>query len=406
MRAKTNKSDSHVLSLSLAGTGTGTGNGSSGVPRPRPFFPGRSPGRPRRPSRSPTAALPPIDIVAGDGGAGDGAGGGAPPAISTASVVFDGLSTCQANTPLTNGENLFVTLDLENAFSSGATLDNFLGQTGLVNGNGFVNPFVHISYVIDISGSTADDCDGNRTILQCETDAILTLDGLVEAAGVTVDVSLTSFASFTFPADLDPATPGVQLLAVPGDPGLLDALSALASAGGTAYQNATRAAIDAITISVQNPVVTQTFLVFLSDGSENNPGDLRPEVAALNALGTTVYTFAVGEGLECQGNLFALARDTGGSCTEVAGAFELNGVLRDIVIPNRELAATQITLNGAPLSFSSSPPIPTDGQFVGDGPFDISGDAVTLDAGSYEVCLASASSGFDGVACCVNFEVL
>jgi hypothetical protein len=306
---------------------------------------------------------------------------------------------------LTNGENIFVTLDLENAFSAGTPLTaNFLGQTGLVAGTG-ANPFVHISYVIDISGSTATDCDGNRTILQCETDAVLTLDGLVEAAGVTVDISLTSFASSTFPADLDPSTAGVQLLAAPGDPALFDALAALASAGGTAYKNATRAAIDAITLSVQNPAVTETFLVFLSDGSENNPGDLTPEVAALNALGTTVYTFAVGAGLECQGNLFALARDTGGSCTEVAGAFALTNALRDIVIPDRGLATTQVTLNGAPLSFLSSPPIPTDGQSVNDGPFDISGDAVTLDAGPYEVCLASTSDRFDDIACCVEFEV-
>jgi hypothetical protein len=327
--------------------------------------------------------------------------------IGDASAIFDNLSTCEATTALTNGETLFVSLDLENAFSGGITLAaNFLGETGLLVGRGDVEPFVHISYVIDISGSTTTDCDGNRTILQCETDAILTLDSLLVEAGVTVDISLTSFASDFFPADLDNATAGVQVLAPPGDPALFDALSGLVSAGGTAYKNSTRAAIDAITLSVQNPAVTQTFIVFLSDGSENNPADLVPEIAALNALGTTVYTFAVGAGLECQGNLFALARDTGGSCTEVTGAFALTGALQDIVIPNRELGTTQITLNGAPLPISSSPPIPTDGQSVGDGPFDISTGDVTLATGPYEVCLESTTDGSDTVACCVEFEVV
>jgi hypothetical protein len=327
--------------------------------------------------------------------------------IGDASAIFDNLSTCEATTALTNGETLFVSLDLNDAFSGGIPLTaNFQGETGLISGSGDVDPFVHISYVIDISGSTTTDCDGNRTILQCETDAILTLDGLLVDAGVTVDISLTSFASDFFPADLDNTTAGVQLLAPPGDPALFEALSGLISAGGTAYKNSTRAAIDAITLSVKNPAVTQTFIVFLSDGSENNPANLVPEIAALNALGTKVYTFAVGAGLECQGNLFALARDTGGSCTEVTGAFALTGALQDIVIPNRELGTTQIFLNGEPLPISSSPPIPPDGQSVGDGPFDISTGDVALATGPYEVCLESTTDGSDAVACCVEFEVV
>lgn len=353
--------------------------------------------RPVRPMPSPTTHIPTISVA--DDVASE---------IGNASVRFDGPSTCEARSALTNGETIFVNLDLGNAFSDGgiSLTANFLGETGLVEGSGDVDPFVHISYVVDVSGSTTTDCDGNRTILQCEIDAVLTLDSLLVGAGVTVDISFTSFASQTFPADLDPNTAGVQLLAPPGDPALFDALAGLVSAGGTAYQNATRAAIDAITLSKQNPAVTQTFIVFLSDGSENNPANLVPEIAALNALDTTVYTFAVGAGLECTGNLFALARDTGGSCTEVTGAFALTGAVQNIVIPNRQLGTTEITLNGAPLSISSSPPIPTDGQSIGDGPFDISADDVTLVAGSYKVCLSSTTDGSDTVSCCVEFEVV
>jgi hypothetical protein len=323
------------------------------------------------------------------------------PTFAGAGVIFTRFPICDANTTLTNGSTLSVRLDLENAFSTGSVTPltaNFQGQTGLVFGAVF-DPFVHISYVVDVSGSTSADCDGIRTILECETDGIFNLDIAAEAAMTTIDISFTSFASSFFPADLDPFTAGAQLLAPPGDPALVDVLSGLVSAAGTRYQNATRAAIEAVTLSVQDPAVTRTFVVFLSDGVENNPLDLSPEIAALNALGTIVYTFAVGAGVTCQGNLVALADGTGGFCTEVADANELSDALQDAVIPDRSLAATAITLNGTPLPFSANPAF-------GDGPLDISTGDIPLDIGLYEVCLASTTDGFDDIACCVEFEVV
>jgi hypothetical protein len=290
---------------------------------------------------------------------------------------------------------------LENAFSGGTGTPLtaiFQGQTGLVFGAAF-NPFIHISYVVDVSGSTAAFCDGDRTILQCEIDGIFNLDTAAEAAMTTVDVSFTSFATGFFPADLDPFTAGVQLLAPPGDPALVAVLLELESGSTTRYQNATRAAIDAVTLSVRDPAVTQTFVVFLSDGVEINPSDLSPEIAALNALGTIVYTFAVGVGVTCEGNLVALADRTGGFCTEVADANELSDALQAAVIPNRSLATTVITLNGSPKPFSANPAF-------GGGPLDISAGDIPLDTGLHEVCLASTTDGFDDVTCCVGFEVV
>jgi hypothetical protein len=321
-------------------------------------------------------------------------------------VIFTGtrLPTCEANTILNNGDTLTVRLDLENAFLAGTpsagtpVTATFLGETGLVPG--FVgDPFIHISYVVDVSGSTAADCDGIRTILQCEIDAILDLDFAVVAARTTVDISFTSFASSFFPADLDPATAGVQILAPPGDPALFDELSGLMSAAGTRYRNATLAAIEAVTLSLENPAVRRTFVVFLSDGVENTPSDISLEIAALNALGTTVFTFAIGTGFTCQGNLVALAEGTGGSCTEVVDVGELSLAIQNVTIPDRSLAATQITLNGTLLPFSADPP-------SGDGPLDISTGDVPLESGLYEVCLASATDGLDAIACCVDFEVI
>jgi hypothetical protein len=321
-------------------------------------------------------------------------------------VIFTGtgLPICEANTIVNNGDSVFVRLDLENAFSAGTpsagtpVTANFLGETGIVAG--FVgDPFIHISYVVDVSGSTSADCDGIRTILECEIDAILDLEVAVVAAATTVDISFTSFATGFFPADLDPATAGVQLLAPPGDPALFAELSGLVSGTGTRYRNATLAAIEAVTLSLENPAVTRTFVVFLSDGVENTPSDISLEIAALAALGTTVYTFAIGSGFTCQGNLVSLAEGTGGSCSEVVDVGELSLAIQAVVIPDPSLAATQITLNGTLLPFSADPP-------SGDGPLDISTGDVPLERGLYEVCLASATDGLDAIECCVDFEVL
>jgi hypothetical protein len=86
-----------------------------------------------------------------------------------------------------------------------------------------------------MSGSTNADCDGVRTIVQCEADGIFNLDIAAEVAMTTVDISFTSFAAGFFPAVLDPASAGVQVLAPTGDPPLVDALLGLEAAFDTRY---------------------------------------------------------------------------------------------------------------------------------------------------------------------------
>jgi hypothetical protein len=289
---------------------------------------------------------------------------------------------------------------LENAFSTVAPLTaNFGGTTGLTT-DIVIDPFVHVSYVIDVSGSTDATCDGTRTILQCEKDSIIALNIDVAAAGATVDVSVVSFASVSIPQDLNPIADGVQVLAKPSDLEVMASISSLISGGGTRFKNATKDAIDAITLSKENPAVTETFVVFFSDGVENTIADVSSEIDQLNALGTTVFTFAVGEGSSCSDNLLELAVGTGGVCTEVVDATTLTDVLRGTVIPDRELAATEISLNGTPL------PIGTSADFFGDGPFDISTGDIALQAGTNEVCITSTSTGADTAGCCVAFEVV
>jgi hypothetical protein len=376
---------SYDATFSLAGSGKGKGKGSSKRPNetgsptlapvPAPFSPTASP------SLSPPSFRPEV-------------------------IFRDDLNTCFEETTLSNGETIFVGLDLEAAFSGDPLTANFLGATGLETV--FINePFVHITYVIDTSGSSTDPCDATRDILQCEKDAIIEVNNDVGAAGAVLDVALVSFASISLPADLDPLTEGVQLLAAPTDPAVAAAVSALTAFGGTRFLNATIDAINAVTLSKQNPQATDFFVVFLSDGVENTVADVTQEIADLNALGATVFSFAVGSGSSCIENLVLLAEGTGGVCTEVVDPALLGQSIRDVVIPDRELAATQISLNGTPLPLTANPPFPTEGP-VGDGPFQITTGDVQLAAGTYEVCIESLSTGFGGdpSECCVGFDVV
>jgi hypothetical protein len=319
----------------------------------------------------------------------------------------DGIDNCLENTPLSNGESLFVGLDLAAAFSGDPLRANFLGTTGISASVG-IAPFVHITYVIDVSASSNTSCDATRDILQCEQDAIILVNSEVGAAGAVLDVAVVSFASISVPADLDPLTEGVTILAAPTDPNVEAAVLALVSGGGTRFLNATIDAVNAVTLSQQNPIVTASFVVFLSDGVENTVSDVTQQIADLNALGATVFSFAVGTGSSCIENLVLLAEGTGGVCTEVTDPALLGEFIRSIVIPDRELAATEITLNGDPLPFTTSPPIPVGGP-IGEGPYTVTTDDLELEAGTYEVCIASLSDSFFGgdfSECCVGFDVV
>jgi hypothetical protein len=198
---------------------------------------------------------------------------------------------------------------------------------------------------------------------------------------------------------LDPNTEGVQVLAEPSDPAVEAAVSGVVSFGGTRFKNATRDAINAITLSVQDPAVVQTFVVFLSDGVENSVSDVAPEIADLNALGTVVYTFAVGMGSSCMDNLVALGEETGGSCTEVIDATGLAAILPRTLFPDRELAATEISLNGTPLTLDGGT------EVTGDGPIDVFAEINELQIGPNEVCIKSTSTEGETAECCVAFEV-
>jgi hypothetical protein len=92
-------------------------------------------------------------------------------------------------------------------------------------------------------------------------------------------------------------------------------------------------------------------------------------------------------------------------CTEVVDASTLTDVLRERLIPDRELAAAEITLNGIPLSLAGG----QGSVFGGDGPFTISTGDVTLQLGINEACISSSSTGFNAdtiTECCVEFTVL
>jgi hypothetical protein len=71
---------------------------------------------------------------------------------------------------------------------------------------------------LQVSGSTGspDSCEPGKTVLECEQEALLSLNNKVALSGVALNVGLvTTFESDADAVDLDPTTSGVQVLAPP-----------------------------------------------------------------------------------------------------------------------------------------------------------------------------------------------
>jgi hypothetical protein len=138
-----------------------------------------------------------------------------------------GLLTCNATTPLPTGAELSVELNLNNvqgiqpvsvseAESSEINIrrslqESRIGQASITDG-GVVQKFATFVYVVDVSGSTSSACGNGVSVLQCEKDAVKSLNGNI--TGVAINVGLVSFASGASAEDVDDET-GVQTLAAP-----------------------------------------------------------------------------------------------------------------------------------------------------------------------------------------------
>lgn len=304
------------------------------------------------------------------------------------------------STTLANGAELSVTLDP--AGSGGTFLipagDSdvdvpFTGSASVGEGE----PNVHWTYVIDVSGSTSNNCGGGLgTILDCEKAAVTNLNNTVLADGSALDVGLAVFGTNGASADMSSAA-GNQAVVAPDSPGVGTVIGSVTfgavnqftpRAVGDGSTNYT-AGLQAAATSVNASTGVSKNVVFLSDGASNEGGGgFNAAVTALANAGATIYSFAVGAGASCNvgsdGTLQQMAAATGGTCTNVPNPANLPGIVQNVTATE----LTSVTLTGATLdSIAPTPPV--------DGPVTSSftATAAGLTPGTHEVCSEATGLG-------------
>jgi hypothetical protein len=263
-----------------------------------------------------------------------------------------------------------------------------------------------LTYVVDVSGSTASSCDGTRSVLQCEIVAATTLNATAAApSSVIGTVGAVMFGSNANTLDVQPAG-GDQLLTGPGTDqngnGARDVEEVLNSLSqgsvgvftpktvgtGTFFPDA----VTTTTTVTNAQSETRKVVVFLSDGFSN--GDVRP---AANAVPANVdyFTFAVGANSACVGgdintSLQLIADITGGTCTHVPNPANLPSVLPG-VIQSRLTNLTASVNGGAPAPITNvTPGLPQ----IGPASVNWTFTTGNLPSGRHEIC--ATAHGVDG----------
>ncbi|MFJ1766780.1 PKD domain-containing protein [Amycolatopsis sp. NPDC088138] len=262
-----------------------------------------------------------------------------------------------------------------------------------------------LTYVLDVSGSTASTCSSTN-VLGCEVIAGKNLNTNAAAPNTVVGhVGAVVFGSDAAPADVVPAA-GDQLLTGPATDantnGTRDIDEVLNSAaiggigqftaknvgGGTNYI----AGIGSATTVTNAQAEARKIVVFMSDGLAT--GDVRPAAGAVPA-DVTYYTFAVGAGASCAGtsynaSLQAIADLTHGTCTAVPDPANLPNVVPGLI--SAKLTGLTLKVDGGGLIpvTNVTPGLPQT------GPASVSFTVATpaLGAGTHELCVTAA--GTDG----------
>jgi hypothetical protein len=303
------------------------------------------------------------------------------------------------STTLANGADLSVTIDTP------TTGDTFLvpvGDTTVdvpVAGNASIGegePNVHWTYVIDVSGSTGAPC-GATTIIACERQAVLNLNGQVVADGSALDVGVAIFGGDAASADMG----GGQLLSAPDSPNVGTVVNSVnigtvgqftvrnVDPGATNFTAGLQAALNSVTASA----ATSKNVVFLSDGASNvGGGGFAAAVTAMDNAGATVYSFAVGGGASCAagsaGTLQQMADGTGGTCTAVPDPANLPDIITNVTAT--ELTSVSLTVDAVATAFDTlAPPPPLDGP----DSTDFTATAADQAPGTHEVCASATGLG-------------
>ncbi|XVS68040.1 PKD domain-containing protein [Actinosynnema sp. CA-299493] len=262
-----------------------------------------------------------------------------------------------------------------------------------------------LTYVVDVSGSTAGACAGGD-ILSCERAAVANLNAVAAAPNTVVgSVGAVVFGSSAATVDVGPAA-GDQLLTTPeGDAngnGTRDVEEAVGSAvqGGVSLFTARGVgtgttfipAVQSATTVTEAQTQARKVVLFLSDGFAS--GDVTGVAGAVPA-NVDYFTFAVGPGSACNGgnynaSLQAIADLTGGTCTAVPDPASLPNVVPGVIASQ----LTDLTLsvnNGAPAQITDiTPALPET------GPASVTYTASTapLSSGTHQLCVTA--HGTDG----------
>ncbi|MFI7673048.1 choice-of-anchor P family protein [Actinophytocola sp. NPDC049390] len=278
-----------------------------------------------------------------------------------------------------------------------------------------------LTYVVDVSGSTAASCDGSaRTVLQCEVQASQALNALAaDPASPVGTVGAVIFGSSAAVADVRPAD-GDQVLTGPATDdnsnGTRDVEEVLGSMSqghvgefserdvvtGTYFPDAV---VKATTVTdAQNE--SRKIVAFLSDGA--SIGDVNSALDAVPA-NVDIHTFAVGTGSACQSGPYSdslqlIADRTGGECTHVPDPANLPDVLPDLLAS--ELSSLTASVDGGPAApvTAISPGLPQNGPAT----VDYSYATGPLASGTHEICVTAHgedNGGNGSVTDCVTVIV-
>ncbi|QFZ19424.1 vWA domain-containing protein [Saccharothrix syringae] len=262
-----------------------------------------------------------------------------------------------------------------------------------------------LTYVVDVSGSTASACAGG-TILTCEQTAVNNLNAIAAAPNTVVgSVGAVAFGSSAATVDVGPA-PGDQLLTEPGTDangnGARDVEEAVGSmvqgsvglftgkpvGTGTTFVPAVQSATT-VTNAQSQP---RKIVLFLSDGFAS--GDVTGVAGAVPA-NVDYFTFAVGPGSACNSgdynaSLQAIADLTGGTCTAVPDPANLPNVVPGVIASQ----LTDLTLrvdNGPATQITNvTPALPR----TGPASVTYTVDTAPLSSGTHELCVTA--HGTDG----------
>lgn len=327
-------------------------------------------------------------------------------ALVVTSTAFAGSSS----TDLSNGADLSVSIDdpADGAViplpPDSATVDVDISGTASV---GAGDPDVTLIYVVDTSGTTANDGDcglgGSETVLDCEVAALTNYTNDAIAGGAVDEFGIVFFDSGAYVADMVPG--GAQDDFTSSAANVISVLNSESPGSGTDFS---AALLDAKYL-VDNASNTYKFVLFLSDGlsNENEDGEFSSRAAALSgSANTLVFTFAIGENSSCSGGSDGDLEDIG-PCTETSTT-DLEADLPDII--STTLDSVTLTVDGNSVPVTTSVPLPTPGPTT--PPVDWTAVGEDLGIGVYKICATATghaefpSNAPVSTTTCVTIEVV